>query len=795
MKLFTAYLSVALFLVFSVCAQGQEVLERNTNPPQPSFFGESLPPVRFTNLIDYLPKTSDEAALLITGPALYEAPNMPSLLPGDAIVGVNDQRVQDLAEYHLAITSRPQQNDPIRLHVLREGKLIDVSVVNPIANSYISPLRLSRRTICGYPTSAPRHPLSNVFQKNFPNADFNTQLSLEYIPRRLATTLPDESTQWLPILLQNYVALCAFNTDSYQHVDVPENAGEWAWFDAVMDAAHGDFQAKQWSRLGDLHRAGIPPWFTALAFPVPYSERNDELVKGMSDITYNFRYLVANGAEPDEIPRGIDDLYSVLAGNNPSSGNRYLNLIALAMTSWERQGGWPFRMRGLEDPAFRAKTLDHIDEIAEDQPEWAQIAQLAKMIILAIEGEHDLSISIAKELNKESALLGYLAKRYLLGVVKFRKLDWSGEPIADMYATPAMSTSKALSEFYKHFKKQSVFSGEYLQKKGTWLNGHGSHRVLNDFRIMVYAASVPNFRALGSLSYDYRVTLRQFNTMIYHSIHDITLADKTDAKELVALSTWRYRHEGAFFYRLTMTSLYCLLGDFEGAAHWHQQDGTTVDQNLRNTPTMEGIILLQGDHIAARKPVFITNPPGELAPTSRSNDDGVVTGKGFLHKGKRWGQWIFFHANGTRSATGLYHNDRQIGYWTSYDEQGNKTREGRKFGGNFVGPWRGWSADGWINAQGWYAGKTGKDQTGTWEHYHANGTIKESGLMRKGQRVGIWKEYDADGTLLAEGFYEKGKKSGIWRERNDAQGEFQGIKYLKGNPDGEVLYGDEFDKL
>ena len=131
--------------------------------------------------------------------------------------------------------------------------------------------------------------------------------------------------------------------------------------------------------------------------------------------------------------------------------------------------------------------------------------------------------------------------------------------------------------------------------------------------------------------------------------------------------------------------------------------------------------------------------------------------------------------------------------WTSYDEDGRMTRQGRKFGGNFVGPWRSCPLR-LINAQGWYAGKTSKSQTGTWEHYHANG-IKERTRCARGSELAYGKSLMLRVNSLAGGSYDKGQKSGIWQERPNAEAEFQAMNYIKGKPDGEVQYGDEWDKL
>ena len=228
-------------------------------------------------------------------------------------------------------------------------------------------------------------------------------------------------------------------------------------------------------------------------------------------MTYNFARMVANGAEPDLAPRGVATLYSVLDGGKATSGISYVNLIAIAMTSWDRQGGWPYRMSGLGNPDYRIKTLEHIEELIEEGSEWAQIARLAKMILLALEDEQERAVSVAKGLNDESPILGHFAKRYLRGVVNNRKLTWTAEPIQDMFPTPNMKTMKPIEEFYKQFKKNSVFTQDFLRGKGIFLNGLGYHRVVNDFRSIIYAACVPNHKALGSIGYDYRVTLREFN--------------------------------------------------------------------------------------------------------------------------------------------------------------------------------------------------------------------------------------------------------------------------------------------
>ena len=187
----------------------------------------------------------------------HEAPNLPSFKIG-IILGVNGRRVHDIREYHLVINTRPHQNDSLRFNVLRDGNLVEIVYENPLANSNITPLRLSRGTIAGFPIREPAHPLAALFSQSHPDADLDTQISLNLIPKRLALSAPDDKPDWLIPLVRNYVALCAYDLSSYQEVTVDESHQEWFWFDLVLDAAHKDLSAKKWQQTGLLHRQGTP---------------------------------------------------------------------------------------------------------------------------------------------------------------------------------------------------------------------------------------------------------------------------------------------------------------------------------------------------------------------------------------------------------------------------------------------------------------------------------------------------------------------------------------------------------
>ena len=106
-------------------------------------------------------------------------------------------------------------------------------------------------------------------------------------------------------------------------------------------------------------------------------------------------------------------------------------------------------------------------------------------------------------------------------------------------------------------------------------------------------------------------------------------------------------------------------------------------------------------------------------------DNGQKKYEGTVSKGKKVGEWVFFHDNGQKQREGVYSNGIPSGDWKEYYRNGQMKSEGR------------------------YVSSGGKaEKHGTWTTYHKKGSRKTEGDYRAGKPVGTWFEYNTLGIEI-----------------------------------------------
>lgn len=110
-------------------------------------------------------------------------------------------------------------------------------------------------------------------------------------------------------------------------------------------------------------------------------------------------------------------------------------------------------------------------------------------------------------------------------------------------------------------------------------------------------------------------------------------------------------------------------------------------------------------------------------------DDGTIQASGMLKDGKRTGTWRVNYAGGNKQEEGYYKDD-------VYYIGNTWTPEGKP---------------GVVNGNG------------TYETYHEDGAVKETGLVQDGLRKDVWTSHGPDHKLLVEMKYVNGKLEGDYK--------------------------------
>jgi len=205
---------------------------------------------------------------------------------------------------------------------------------------------------------------------------------------------------------------------------------------------------------------------------------------------------------------------------------------------------------------------------------------------------------------------------------------------------------------------------------------------------------------------------------------------------------------------------------------------------------------------------------------SYSYEDGSPESRGEFLLDLQEGPWETFYKNGKTSSKGSYSKGIQTGMWTYWNEDGRKSSEidfgnrgkpkilntwtaggtveirngngiinsvfpggqlletGTVKEGYRVGQWRKNYKDGSKQEEGDYRSGTyyitnswstdGKPMVtngeGAFESYHADGSLFETGLVRKGLRTGKWTMYFiASDSIMSESIFAEGKLNGTYQ--------------------------------
>ncbi len=91
------------------------------------------------------------------------------------------------------------------------------------------------------------------------------------------------------------------------------------------------------------------------------------------------------------------------------------------------------------------------------------------------------------------------------------------------------------------------------------------------------------------------------------------------------------------------------------------------------------------------------SPAGDAAVVTPTEPPAPPVGprpQGEEKDGQPVGHWVFFHANGQKSAEGDYEAGQKHGAWTYWYDNGQKTAEGRFERGVKIGRWLEWDEAG-----------------------------------------------------------------------------------------------------
>ena len=122
---------------------------------------------------------------------------------------------------------------------------------------------------------------------------------------------------------------------------------------------------------------------------------------------------------------------------------------------------------------------------------------------------------------------------------------------------------------------------------------------------------------------------------------------------------------------------------------------------------------------------------------------------GVKKQGKEQGEWIFYHANGTKWTQGEYKDGVQVGLWRMWNNAGDLLQE--YYADN--GPFKSWYPNGNMESKGEIV--NGKRE-GEWSFYYINGQLFKISHYHADSINGKGIEYHYNGT--------KSLRESIWME-------------------------------
>ena len=150
---------------------------------------------------------------------------------------------------------------------------------------------------------------------------------------------------------------------------------------------------------------------------------------------------------------------------------------------------------------------------------------------------------------------------------------------------------------------------------------------------------------------------------------------------------------------------------------------------------------------------------------------GQMSNTGNYAFGRLHGPWTYFYENGQVSQKGFYHYDLQDGTWEVYHDNGKLSSKGSYKRSVPTGKWTLWNSQGEViqeidyTEDGVFKIMNSWSKQGVAEVVNGNGVyrllddegkVRETGLVRNGNKTGVWKKYLADGKPEEEGEYRDG---------------------------------------
>jgi antitoxin component YwqK of YwqJK toxin-antitoxin module len=150
---------------------------------------------------------------------------------------------------------------------------------------------------------------------------------------------------------------------------------------------------------------------------------------------------------------------------------------------------------------------------------------------------------------------------------------------------------------------------------------------------------------------------------------------------------------------------------------------------------------------------------------------GAVSGKGLNHNGRLQGECTYFYESGKISQKGYYHLDMPDSTWEMYYENGTLGSKGSYKRAIQTGPWKYWNEEGTLFQELLYTHDGTMTVINTWSHkgkpevvngegifkrVYLDGTVIETGMVKKSKLSGRWKKYFPNGLLQEEGEFKDG---------------------------------------
>ncbi|MEQ8786962.1 MAG: HTTM domain-containing protein [Pirellulaceae bacterium] len=142
--------------------------------------------------------------------------------------------------------------------------------------------------------------------------------------------------------------------------------------------------------------------------------------------------------------------------------------------------------------------------------------------------------------------------------------------------------------------------------------------------------------------------------------------------------------------------------------------------------------------------------------------NGRISARGPIVHGKRQGHWTHWHEDGRLDGEGPYNDGEKHGQWTLWDDEeaaGFHKGAGEFVAGKMEGPWVYWHANGQKSAAGEY--RRGEKE-GEWTSWYDNGQKMQQGNYRSGKEDGKFTFWYRNGDKEGEGAFVQGRENGPW---------------------------------